>query len=325
MADKASRSSFSLYELQMNCTQPTGENPLNIADRDAFLNLDDDAKKDYLRENHIEYRFENGVHIFELSEEGKRLALERIKEQIRLVEEQNRLVRDAWRPDDYSEANQHPEPLRSVITFRLLVSQYVAIAGPAYELLAEHWKRQKLADLFLPLVETVAMAMVEVGENPTPFFAAVQLCNEQGKVKFAEAWKSDILPTLRTVELKLRTRKVTATGTTTHTEDKQEQGCGTNDGNKLDDLQRAWRLAYLAHQYAEQKKGMRLTDPEGWSYLKENGIGEDGGELSSYEVPSKDTYADYMTKARIKLNEKKYTPRGGRTGRGGCVRKQSEV
>jgi len=74
------------------------------------------------------------------------------------------------------------------------------------------------------------------------------------------------------------------------------------------------RLAYLAAQYAELKKECKLSDPDAWQYLKENGI-EGAGELDNYKLPPQGTFADYMTEARRAMGEKRKSPRGGRTGR----------
>lgn len=97
------------------------------------------------------------------------------------------------------------------------------------------------------------------------------------------------------------------------------------EADRLADLKPCWRKAYLSHQYAETKQGRRLTDKEAWKYLTDYGIGRDGGELESYEVPLEGTYADYMNQARRHLNEPKYTPRGGRAAGSRSVQRRSEI
>lgn len=88
-------------------------------------------------------------------------------------------------------------------------------------------------------------------------------------------------------------------------------------------LSSAQRFAYLAAAYAEAREGRQLTDREAWEYLKENGIeGAEG--LDNYELPMRDTFADYMTQARGLLGEKRKTPRGGRKTRSVLRRSDSD-
>jgi len=97
------------------------------------------------------------------------------------------------------------------------------------------------------------------------------------------------------------------------------------EGDGLADLKPSERKAYLAHEYAETKEGRRLTDREAWEYLDEHGIGDDGDELSTYDLPLSGTYADYMNRARRKLGEPKYAPRGQRSHRSRSIQKRSEI
>lgn len=97
------------------------------------------------------------------------------------------------------------------------------------------------------------------------------------------------------------------------------------EADRFADLKDSERKAYLAHQYAEMKQGRRLTDPDAWEYLNEYGIDLDGEEFKSYELPLKTTYADYMNRARRKLNELKYVPRGSRANASRSVKKRSEI
>lgn len=94
------------------------------------------------------------------------------------------------------------------------------------------------------------------------------------------------------------------------------------DGADALGLPNSQRLAYLAAKYAEAKNERELTDPEAWDWLNDNGI-EGAGEIDSYKLPLKDTFADYMNKARRQLGEKRKTQRRGRTGR--SIVKQSET
>jgi hypothetical protein len=202
MTRKASRATFNLYELQMNAAPPSGD------ERDAILDLDDDAFRVELEKYVVRGElggavdsnpvdFGNASYYSRLTSEGLRLATER-------HERQSRTIRDAWQPDDISEADQWPEPLRTVVAFRLLCGQYVAIAGNSMASLADHWKRSRLCDTFSPMADDVAAAMVAANEDPKGLFRALSFCNETDQVRFVDAWRGEILPTLKTVEIKLK-------------------------------------------------------------------------------------------------------------------------
>lgn len=60
----------------------------------------------------------------------------------------------------------------------------------------------------------------------------------------------------------------------------------------------AWRQAYLANQYAEEKAGKELTATAAYAWLREHGF--DG-----YELPLPDTFSDYRTKAFNHLGEQR--------------------
>jgi len=329
MTGKASRATHDLRELQGNASPSSSGESFRRESPDSILDLDDDAFSVELKK-HTEKGFKNGSYYFRLTNEGARLASER-------HERRDKPIRDAWRPDDISEADQYTEPLRTVVAFRLLCGQYVAIAGISMDSLREHWKRSKLCDAFSPMADDVAAAMVATNEDPKGLFRALSFCNETDQMRFVDAWRGEILPTLKTVEIKLKNSiKGTATtsgeanATDEHTEADSAAVAGNNgteqpEADKWASLKPCWRKAYSSKQYAEEQKGEPLTDREAWEYLNEYGIGDDGNELESYKPPLPDTYADYMNKARRGLGEPKYTPRGGRAAGARSVQKRSEI
>ena len=92
----------------------------------------------------------------------------------------------------------------------------------------------------------------------------------------------------------------------------------------LDSMKPSHRMAYLSFQHAAMKLERTpegLTDNEAWEYLKGNGI-ENAGELDNYQLPMKDTYTDYLTKARRLLGESKKSPRANASR---SVVKRSEI
>jgi hypothetical protein len=224
--------------------------------------------------------------------------------------------RIAWRPNDTSEADQWQEPLRTVVAFRLLVGQYVETNQYDYD-----WERSKLRDMLLPMADGVAEAMVRVNEDPKYLFRALSLCNETERASFCEAWRIEVLPAIKTVEIKLKSEGMVTTTAFTET----SFAPGQREDNKLAKLTECERKAYLSYNYAETKEGRQLSDREAWEYLKEHGIGDDGGELSHYQPPLRETYTDYMSRARAKLGELKYTHRGGRAKGSRSVPRQSEL
>jgi hypothetical protein len=92
-------------------------------------------------------------------------------------------------------------------------------------------------------------------------------------------------------------------------------------------LEPAIRLAYLSFAYAESKAQRRLEDQEAYAIL-EDSISRDADdleELSSYSVPTFDTWSRYLREARNTLGEQKYTRRSGRTaGRSVVTSDQAE-
>lgn len=72
--------------------------------------------------------------------------------------------------------------------------------------------------------------------------------------------------------------------------------------------------ALLAFEHAEKEWQKELTIDEAWELLREHGI-ENDERLKDYELPSKKTFADYVSKARGKLGRNRYQRRAGRTGR----------
>jgi hypothetical protein len=338
MTGHSSRATFNLSELQGNCA-PATSHP--YAGGRAKLVRDDAG---YIWADMPEaIRQEINRHIVtECSDDGLTVTRRISDEGWRVIADWQKSVRDAWQPDDISEANQWPEPLRTVISFRLLVSQYVSLSGNSMNELRNHWKRGRLSDLFLPMVDDVAAAMVATNEDPKGLYRAISLCNEADQMRFVESWRGEVLPAIRVVEIKLKNSTsgaATTNGEAPTTNKKPEVITApavvagatvgrehTSEGDRLDKITKdCWRKAYLAHQYAEMKQDRELNDREAWEYLNEHGIGDDGDNLESYEVPLKHTYGDYMYNARRCLNELKYTPRGGRAAGSRSVQKRSEI
>jgi len=110
----------------------------------------------------------------------------------------------------------------------------------------------------------------------------------------------------------------TTGGETTGTEKQSE-------ADRVVVVKRSHLKALRAHEYAERKLGRELQCPEAWEYLKEYGIGDDGGELSGYELPLLDSYSSYVSSARNKVGEPKYRPRGGRANGSRSIAKRSEI
>jgi hypothetical protein len=99
---------------------------------------------------------------------------------------------------------------------------------------------------------------------------------------------------------------------------------GTDRETILLQLQPADRKAYLSFQYAESKAGKRLQDQEAYELLNEESIPTDQGdlgELTDYELPTKETWTRQVRNARYALGEQKYTPRAGRSIGGSVVKK----
>jgi hypothetical protein len=208
----------------------------------AAADLDDEAFEAELQKHCEDWIDEQGNRIgSRLSDEGSRLVAERHEKRIQQI-------RDAWRPHDISEADRHPEPLRTVVAFRLLVDQYVAIAGVSIGSLGDHWKRSKLYDLFCPMVDDVAGAMVAMNEDPKGLFRALSLCNETDQMRFVESWRGEVLPTIRTVEIKL---KNATTGTATTSNKKIETV--SSEFAEVEAEREALRLAQLKQTLAVEQ------------------------------------------------------------------------
>jgi len=82
-------------------------------------------------------------------------------------------------------------------------------------------------------------------------------------------------------------------------------------GEVLQKMKNCHRMAYLSFQYAAMKLERipeGLPDNDAWQYLNEYGI-ENAGELEGYALPLRDTYTDYLTKARKHLGVSKKRPR----------------
>ena len=73
-------------------------------------------------------------------------------------------------------------------------------------------------------------------------------------------------------------------------------------------------MAFLAFEYAEDEWDKELFINEAWELLREHGI-ENDERLKDYKLPSKKTFADYVSKARGKLGKNRYQRRAGRNGR----------
>jgi hypothetical protein len=101
--------------------------------------------------------------------------------------------------------------------------------------------------------------------------------------------------------------------------DESETGNWDNREHKLSKLQPCARKAYFSYQLAESQVGRRLEDDEAYDWLKENGLPDDAGdlgELTDYELSSRDTWKRELRSARKALGEQKYSRRAGRsTGR----------
>jgi hypothetical protein len=70
--------------------------------------------------------------------------------------------------------------------------------------------------------------------------------------------------------------------------------------------------AFLAYQIAERAVGRSdMTDKEAYDYLKKNGWDDEQNELADYELPELNTFSNYLTIARRKLDRRKHTPQAG--------------
>jgi hypothetical protein len=96
----------------------------------------------------------------------------------------------------------------------------------------------------------------------------------------------------------------------------------------LRELTQAVLKAYLAYEYAESMAEKRLNDRDAHTWLRENGIGQDRGdveELADYEPPdSLETFQRYLSTARRLLGESKYNRRAGRA-HGRSIARSGEV
>ncbi len=84
---------------------------------------------------------------------------------------------------------------------------------------------------------------------------------------------------------------------------------------KLAKLKPSWRQAYLANQEAERQSVSELTASEAYDWIKDNCF--DG-----YILPMKDTFADYLTKARKELGEQRRSPNAQKSGRSAILRSE---
>ena len=85
--------------------------------------------------------------------------------------------------------------------------------------------------------------------------------------------------------------------------------------NVLKAMQPPARKAYLAYQIAELKAGSRLEDRKAYDLLKEEGLGDnagDLGELNDYPLPAFESWSRKLRDARRLLGEQKHSPRAGR-------------
>jgi len=76
---------------------------------------------------------------------------------------------------------------------------------------------------------------------------------------------------------------------------------------RMQKMERAVRLAYLAYYSAEQRAGRRLTYKEAHTQLTEEGMA--GEEWTDYKLPRPDTFARYVSEALKQMGEPKNTRR----------------
>jgi hypothetical protein len=84
---------------------------------------------------------------------------------------------------------------------------------------------------------------------------------------------------------------------------------------RIRQLKRGPRLAWLSFSYVESKAGKPLLDREAYDLFEEEGVSdraEDARELEDYELPGFETWARYLREARKVFGQGKYTPRAGR-------------
>lgn len=92
----------------------------------------------------------------------------------------------------------------------------------------------------------------------------------------------------------------------------------------LKKLPKTQRLAYLAAKLAEHAKEQQLTDQETWNWLKENGtVGATNPDLDAYQLPGLDTFARYLSNARVALGEQRKQKRTKWASR--SIQKQSDL
>lgn len=87
-------------------------------------------------------------------------------------------------------------------------------------------------------------------------------------------------------------------------------------------LEPAVRNAYLSYAYVETKVGRILQDRDAHTWLHENGIDQDQGDLgdlSGYELPNFDTWSRQLRTARNALGEQKYQKRRDRKRSRGII------
>jgi hypothetical protein len=150
-----------------------------------------------------------------------------------------------------------------------------------------------------------------------------KLTNNVNADALAEATNRFNLPTRRHILKELGS--VNSLVKNTEADNESDGELNQTKSDKMATLEPSERKAYLAAKYAETMKGCQLQDPEAWEYLNEHGIGRDGGELENYTPPKRETFCDYMNRARRKLDEKRYTPRAGRAGTSRSIVKRSEI
>jgi hypothetical protein len=84
---------------------------------------------------------------------------------------------------------------------------------------------------------------------------------------------------------------------------------------RIAEMPRALRRALFAFEYAATKLELQpelLTYGDAWDFLTAEGIHDAGKELEDYELPARDTFADYMSQASVRLGEKRRNRRGGK-------------
>jgi hypothetical protein len=130
----------------------------------------------------------------------------------------------------------------------------------------------------------------------------------QKTVDFRRSWQEvvDVLMELFfVVDVEIHSRHSLVQPTTQPPAARGNPSTGTSSADATPDrdtllatMPDAWRQVYLANQYAESKAGQTLTATAAYAWLREHGF--DG-----YELPLRDTFADYRTKAFNHLGEQR--------------------